>query len=218
MLGTEKQIAERERDRRRHRHIHTHVRTHYYTQGYVVLSVPYFEWGTLQGDAVAMAYLEMQVRACCRQEGREGREGREGSEGRKRGDACAWGGIGCCNPSGPNPLSWHPPEYHPGLKLSPPKKANLMGVGSNSGDWGRRGCVCLFRRGCEGLRLHFPPSAAHGRRENGLGECVVGRRLCFGCAAAPPCLLVPMCESPCGAPRPCLLVSTRDTYICMHDA
>lgn len=32
-------------------------------EGYVVLSVPYFEWGPLQSDAVAMAYLEMQLEA-----------------------------------------------------------------------------------------------------------------------------------------------------------
>jgi len=30
-------------------------------EGYVVLSVPYFEWGPLQGDGIAMAYLEMQL-------------------------------------------------------------------------------------------------------------------------------------------------------------
>jgi len=30
-------------------------------EGYAVLSVPYFEWGPLQGDGVAMAYLEMQL-------------------------------------------------------------------------------------------------------------------------------------------------------------
>lgn len=32
-------------------------------EGYVVLSVPYFEWGPLQSDGVAMAYLEMQLQA-----------------------------------------------------------------------------------------------------------------------------------------------------------
>ena len=30
-------------------------------EGYVVMSVPYFEWGPLQSDGVAMAYLEMQL-------------------------------------------------------------------------------------------------------------------------------------------------------------
>ena len=32
-------------------------------EGYVVMSVPFFEWGPLQSDGVAMAYLEMQLEA-----------------------------------------------------------------------------------------------------------------------------------------------------------